>query len=74
MKNKVKLPVLIVMLALGILCVYGSATVTTYVTKTAIQQAVFETISDFKTETGQYPNWFVEWLNTIYIQEHTKEE
>ncbi len=73
MKNKRKIPVWVLITTLMIACACISATVTTYVAKIAVQQAVCETITGIKTETGQYPDWFTEWLNRVYIKEHTEE-
>ena len=56
-----------------IACACISATATTYVAKIAVKQAVCETITGIKTETGQYPDWFTEWLNRVYNKKHTEE-
>lgn len=73
MRNKAKIPVWVVIMTLMIACACISSAVTTYISKIAVQQAIYETITGVKTETGQYPDWFTEWLNRVYIKEHMEE-
>lgn len=69
MRKKIKIPVWIVTVAFMIACVCVSAAVTIYVAKSTVYQAVYETMTVIKTETGQYPDWFTEWMNRVYIKE-----
>lgn len=73
MKNKVKLPVWIVVTLIMTACMLISAAVMMYVAKYTIEQTLYSIITESETQTGRYPDWFTEWQNTVYFKEQMEE-
>lgn len=73
MRNKVKLPVWIVVTLIMTACMLISSAVTIYVVKNAIEQTLYSIIKESATQTGKYPDWFIEWQNTVYFKSHLEE-
>lgn len=46
---------------------------TIYVVENAIEQTLYSIIKESVTQTGKYPDWFIEWQNTVYFKSHIEE-
>lgn len=73
MKNKTKLPVWCVMMLIMIACMMISSAITVYVTNITIEHTLYALTRESETMTGKYPDWFIEWQNTVYLREHIEE-
>lgn len=73
MRNKVKLPVWIVVTLIMTACMLISAAVMMYVAEYTIEQTLYSIIKESATQTGKYPDWFTEWQNTVYLKEQMEE-
>ena len=71
-KHRVKLPVWFVIVLMFLMSALVSAVVAD-----ARMKHLIQSMADIETayiqETGKYPDWFIEWLNTEYLPEHMEE-
>ena len=71
-KHRVKLPVWFVIVLMFLMSALVSAVVAD-----ARMKHLIQSMADIETayiqETGKYPDWFIEWQNTVYLQEHMEE-
>lgn len=67
-KHKIKLPVWFVIVLMFLM----SALVSAVVADVRIHMVIEDT-SMYIQETGKYPDWFIEWLNTEYLLEDKNE-
>lgn len=65
--RKVKIPVWIIITLIMMATVALSAAITDYVAENAIRRTLYEVTTDGGSSTGQYPDWFIEWQNTVYL-------
>lgn len=72
MRRKIKLPVWVVVAAMFLLSMFISLLVSDYRMKSLIcNMEELETM--YIQETGKYPDWFLEWQNTVYLPKHMEE-
>lgn len=69
-KKRVKIPTwaamcVLVMIIVTVSVVVSSAVVSRKISRLIRQLPHLE--SNYITETGHYPDWFIEWLNTVYL-------
>lgn len=67
-KHKIKLPVWFVIMLMFLMSALVSAVVAD-----ARMHMVIKDAGMYIQETGKYPDWFIEWLNTEYLPEHMEE-
>lgn len=71
-KPKLKLPMWSVVMIIFILTILVSAWVAVSVAQSTMDMLV-QHMPDMETvyvqETGKYPDWFIEWMNTEYLPE-----
>lgn len=67
-KHKIKLPVWFVVMLMFLMSALVSAVVAD-----ARMHMVIDDAGMYIQETGKYPDWFIEWLNTEYLPEHMEE-
>lgn len=65
-KHKIKLPVWFVIMLMFLM----SALVSAVVSDARIHRLINDMPGMYIQETGKYPDWFIEWLNTEYLERH----
>ncbi len=74
MKKRIKLPVWVIVVVIIVVSMAASAVITGITVDRSIKYTLNNVITESYNNTGHYPDWFVEWVNTVYLQQHSEEE